>query len=314
MLEGIDMTFLVKTYIRKEYTSTRFFSNLLMHYAVRDIARRFSIDRWYYPFENRSFEKMMLTALERYSPATRSIGYQHASVSLRHTNFILAEGESVITPLPKHILTMGVPTKNILAQTGGFPEKLLSVGGALRQRPYLGTLKSKPAAVKNVLVALATNIEEYVKVLQFLSEAWKKSLPYTLWIRPHPVFSLEEALAIHGPMPAPFYKADKEPLEKCFEWADAVWYVHSTLSLEAMQRGIPVFCIGVDDIVNPDPLFAFEAFRWYLNRPGEVAGVIGSVDKMDSNEYAQRQEKGARYAQEYLCPADAERLKTFLTC
>jgi hypothetical protein len=209
---------------------------------------------------------------------------------------------------------MSPATKDILARTGRFPESLLTVGGALRQRPYTGRLKVKPRAIKNILVALATNIEEYVKVLQFLSEAWKQSLPYTVWIRPHPVFSLEAALAIHGRMHVPFYKADKEPLEKCFEWADAVWYVHSTLSLEAMLRGVPVFCVGVDDIVNPDPLFAFEDFRWYLNQPSTVAEVLGAVDTMGHTEYSHRQAEGARYAREYLLPADTERIKTFLTC
>ena len=77
---------------------------------------------------------MSILALRKNSPATKIIAYQHASISLRHTNFFLAKEESRFTPMPDVIITMGEVTRDILKNKGNFPEHLLRVGCALRQR------------------------------------------------------------------------------------------------------------------------------------------------------------------------------------
>jgi len=309
-----DISYLLNKYIRYEYNSTRFFNNLLMFYSVRDICIKWiSIKNFYYPFENRSFEKMIILALRRFSPKTKIIGYQHASLSLRHTNFLLTKEEAKITPLPDIIITMGEITKEIMESIGNFPKEILRVGCALRQSVYKGTLKNKPKKIINVFVALATGIEEYVKVLNFLNLAFMNNNIYNLWIRPHPVFSLEEAINLLGDFNLKFHKADKETLEECFTFSDIVLYVHSTLSLEALLRGIPLINIDIGEPINPDPLFNFEDFKWKVDKPENLIPTMQYIDSLNEASFRLGQEKGRIFAQRYIYEVTKERLEDFIS-
>ena len=311
---GIDLTMLVNKFIRYEYTSTRFFCNLLMFYAVSDFSRKYNIKKFYYPFENRSFEKMMILALRRFSPHTKIIGYQHASISLRHTNFLLDEDEYKIIPLPHLIITMGEMTKEIMKDFGNFPENLLKVGCALRQNPFKGKLKNRKDGIKNIFVVLATNLEEYVKVLQFLDESLGLRNSYDIWIRPHPVFSLEHAMKMMGSLRFKFHKANQETLEECYDWADVVLYVHSTLSIEAMMRGIPVINLVIPNILNPDPLFNFTDFKWRVNNPKDLLPTIRKIEEISEENFTFRQKKARNYALNYIYETTNSAMADFLRC
>lgn len=310
-VEGVDVTWLVNRYIRYEYSSTRYFSNLLMYYSLADVGRKLVINKFYYPFENRSFEKMIILALRNATPRTKIVGYQHASLSLRHTNFLLGKDEHKVTPLPDMIITLGEVTAEIMSKDGNFPESLLQVGCALRQEPYAGELKKRRPVVQNVFVALATGIEEYVKVLQFLDRAWGQDCPFTVWIRPHPVFSLEEAVKIAGQPSFKFHKADKESLEECYAWADVVLYVHSTLSIEGMMRGLPAVHVHISSPLNPDPLFNFQDFKWQVNDPKTLTPVIRSLSQLSGEEFERRQKQGRDFALKYIRGTTEPRMEEF---
>ncbi|MCM8787246.1 MAG: hypothetical protein NC935_04245, partial [Candidatus Omnitrophica bacterium] len=206
-LYGIDLSYLLNRYIRYEYNSTRFFNNILVFYSIKDLCSKCKhLSRFYYPFENRSFEKMIILALRKFSPQTKIIGYQHASLSLRHTNFLLTKEEAKITPLPDLIITMGEITRNIMIEMGNFPSPLVKTGCALRQANFTGRLKKRRSPISNLFVALATGIEEYIKVIKFLEIAFSRENHYDIWIRPHPVFSLEEAIKLIGGVKFKFHK------------------------------------------------------------------------------------------------------------
>lgn len=310
-IEGVNVGYLVRKVIKNDVISSYFYDNLRIYYAVKSLIRMVKVDRFYYPFENRSFEKMIILALRKFSPQTKIIGYQHASISLRHTNFLLGKDEYKITPLPDVILTMGEITREIMRDSGNFPENLLRVGCALRQKPYQGQLKKK-RIISNILVALATNIEEYVKVLHFLNAAFEENNSYHIWIRPHPVFSLEKAIKITGQPRFRFHKADKETLEECYDWSDVVIYVHSTLSIEAIMRGIPVININIGEPLNPDPLFNFDDFKWRTESPQELIPTIKKINLIEESEFKLRQERAKAYAQRYIIKVDGSKLEDFL--
>ncbi|MCM8756730.1 MAG: hypothetical protein NC817_01685, partial [Candidatus Omnitrophica bacterium] len=313
-IDGIDLIYLLKVVIRKDYISTYFYDNLRIFYAVKSLIKKIKIDRFYYPFENRSFEKMIILALRKFSPQTKIIGYQHASLSLRHTNFLLTKEEAKITPFPDLIITMGEITRNIMIEVGNFPSILVKTGCALRQANFNGELKKKSSRISNLFVALATGIEEYVKVLKFLEQAFSKENQYNIWIRPHPVFSLEEAIDLIGGVKLKFHKANKESLEECYSWADILLYVHSTLSIEALLRGIPVINIAIESILEPDPLFNFDDFKWRVDQAEELLSVIESISLLNEKDFLRRQYAGREYAKRYIYEVNAQRLEEFLQC
>ena len=310
-IDGIDLTYLVRAAARSEYRSGRYFDNVRIYYATKNLSKKINVDRFYYPFENRSVEKMAIVSLRKFSPQTRIIGYQHASLSPRHTNFLLAPHEHKVIPLPDSVLTMGKVTRDFMIDPGGFPEKLLRVGCALRQQTYSGPLKSqKPAA--RLLVVLATNIDEYVKVVRFLDEAFGSDCPWEIWIRPHPMFSLEEAMRITGKPRFSYHKSDREALPECLDWADVVLYVHSTVSIEALARGIPVVHLNVPNVLNPDPLLSFDDFKWRVDRPRDLPRTIRAINDLEGDEFIRRQEFGVQFTREYFFPVDENSMEAFL--
>lgn len=311
LIDDVDFAYLVKKNIRRDYRSPFFFDNLRIYHATRSFAKRVSLDKFFYPFENRPFEKMIVLGLKNVSNAN-IMGYQHASISLRHTNFLFAEDEYTFTPLPGSIITMGGVTKNILEKYGRFPGNLMKSGCALRQARFLGELKPKKDEIKNIFIALATNIEEYVKVIRFLNAVLEGNDFYNIWIRPHPAFSLEEALKLAGTVKFKFYKADKETLDDCYAWADVVLYVHSTLSIEALARGIPVVNLKIDSSLNPDPLFDFNDFKWIAEDPSWLIPTLRNIGGLNSEEFVQRRQKGAEYASNYFGECTMNVLDSFM--
>ena len=311
-IDGIDLTYLVRTAARNDYRSGRYFDNVRIYYAIRSMSKKLAVDRFYYPFENRSAEKMAIISLRKFSPDARIIGYQHASLSLRHTNFLLSDDEHRAIPLPDSILTMGKVTRDFMTDPGRFPQELLRIGCALRQRTYSGPLKpQKPVA--RLLVVLATNIEEYVKVVRFLNGAFGSDCPWEIWIRPHPMFSLEEAMRITGKPRFSYHKSDREALPECLEWADVVLYVHSTVSIEALARGTPVVHLNVPNVLNPDPLLSFDDFKWRADVPQDLPRAIEAINDLPGDEFIRRQELGVRFTREYFFPVDENSMEAFLS-
>jgi hypothetical protein len=306
-----DVGFLVNRFIRHEYTSARFFSNMLIYHAACDLCQLCRVERLYYPFENRSFEKMIVLALRKKNAEAKLVGHQHSTLSLQHANFLLGAGEHCFTPLPDLIVTTGEVTRRFMQERGRFPKAILRVGCALRQVPFVGHEKPRPHRVANVFVALATNLEEYVKVLSFLDRAQVNWEDCQLWIRPHPMFSLEEAIRIAGQPQFKFHKADEESLEECYTWADVVLYVHSTLAIESLRRGIPVVNLAVRNRLNPDTLHGFDDFRWVVRSPEYLFDTLMKIQGLSDQEYQQRRKRGVDFALEYLIEVSALRMEEF---
>ncbi len=310
-IDGKNVTYLVKAAIKRDFSTTYFYDNIRVYYEVRNFIKKISIAKFYYPFENRSIEKLILLVIRKFCLRSRIIGYQHPALSLRHTNFLLTPEELEITPLPDKIITFGEITKEFMVKNGNFPVSLLQEGCALRQQQYFGSLKKKKK-VENVLVILATNIEEYIKVLRFMDNAFRGSSPYSVWIRPHPVFSLDEAIAIYGKVRFCFHKSDQETLSECLDWADIVLYVHSTVAIESLARGIPVVYLNIDNVINPDPLFSFNDFRWKADSPQELTKIIREINSLSEEDFYHRQKRAVSYTERYFYPVNEKNLNVFL--
>ena len=165
-----------------------------------------------------------------------------------------------------------------------------------------------------ILVALATDLDEYVKTLHFLDAAVKDQDPFEIWIRPHPVYSLEKAIAIAGQPSFRFYKADQESLAESYAWADVLVYVHSMVSAEGLMHGVPLVRIDVENPLNPDPLMDFQDFKWEAFEPSQFSTTIEQISRLPDEEYAERQKKGRVFAERFMRKTTDEELEKFLSC
>jgi surface carbohydrate biosynthesis protein (TIGR04326 family) len=313
IIEGVDVSHLISEEIRNSRDSGEFMMNLHVYYCAKWLANTVRVTRCLYPFENRSWEKMLMLGMRDVSPEIRIAGYQHTSITLGHTNLMLGASEAPTTPLPDSILTTGQVTKDWLEQNGNFPPDLFHTACALRQSQEQRPPQTKrPKTIMNVLVVLATSLDEYVNILLFLERAFMCHSGYDLRIRPHPsLIPLDPALAITPIKSREFFTESTGSFQDALEWADLVLYSSSTVCLEAVSLGIPTMYIDLGFHVPTDPMFSCDEFKWNVEDPSELIETIHRIEDLPDDTYAELQEKGKCYAESYLRPVTEEGLSIF---
>jgi hypothetical protein len=308
---GVDASYLVKNEIGEAVSSGQTLLNLSVHAALSSFSKRYRSRIVYYPFENRSWEKMVLLAFRESSPATKIVGHQHTIITEKHLNFFMEEGEAGEIPMPDKIVTDGEVTNRIMRRWN-FPEGILRTGCALRfSRPPEDGRKRERHGIRNILVVLASGIREYVKMMIFLEEAFKGESRYNITLRPHPAIPFSGALKIFHPKCLKYnisHSALKEDLWNC----DIVIYASSTVALEAISLGKPVICVELDDFLNSDPMFDTAILKWSCRAPGELIRVVEAVSNADEHDIAKMHKSAREYTGKYFYPISREKLVEFL--
>lgn len=310
---GHDVRDLLERAVRAACRDGGFLMHVRLYYASRALARAVRLERVIYPYENRAFEKMLLTGFREAAPATRLVGYNHASITSSHLNFVLGAGEAKVMPLPDVILTLGPVVTEWLVSEGQYPHGLLRSACALRQgRTAARPVRSGRRPVRDVLVCLATSLREYARTLALLDAALPAETPYRLRVRPHPTLRLADGLAAAALSRTDFFEVDDQPLEESLERADVVLYASSTVGLEAVAGGIPAVYLDLQDILDTDPMPGWSELKWTVCRADELVPTLRAIEALPDGEFAERQAHGARYAARYLGPVDEAALATFL--
>lgn len=313
-VHGVNIECLIAHAVREAHGSGEVFRSLYVYECARRLAARVRISRCVYPYENRAWEKMLLLGIRAGSPATRMVGYQHASITASHTNFMLGDKEPEVTPLPDVVVTMGAVTKDWLIREGRHPASLVKAGCALRQaRAGAGALRQRRAKrVARVLVALATSQTEYLGTLMFLNEAVDPNEGREIRIRPHPTLSLAEAVRLLPDGRARFpYATSRGPVAEDLAWADVVLYASSTIGLEAVGMGVPAVYLDLGDILDTDPMGGWTEFKWIAREPKDLRTVLVEIETLPDVQYEARQRKGQAYADAYLYPVTDRNLEAF---
>ncbi len=311
-IDGVDLSCLVKRAVNEARHSGDIFLNLRVYFSVRRISQAIRVSRCLYPYENRAWEKMLLLGMKSASPETRLVGYQHASLTLSHTNFMLAPAEAEITPLPDSILTTGRVATEWLEREGNYPQGMFHTACALRQgQPVEDRAETNSSGRTRVLVALATSLVEYVNTLSFLERAFGDVDGYDLRIRPHPEIPLESALAIAPTAGPRFYSESTGALADDLGWADVVLYASSTVGLEAVYSGIPAVYLNLGDFLDTDPMSGWTGFRWSVKEPSELVETIQRIQDLPRDRFQELQQKGRDYVAAYLAPVNSGNIRAF---
>lgn len=314
-INGVDVSYLVKQSISDAKRTGNFFTILRLYYCARALAENIPVTRCFYPYENRSWEKMVLLGMRSVSPETRMVGFQHASVSWSHTNFILGHGESEILPLPDTIVTTGPVVRDWLERVGNYPNRVFKTGCALRQSNNghrQPKSRSRSQKISKVLVVLATSLGEYVNTLVFLEKAFVNSSGYDVRIRPHPTIPLESGLSVAPLTQRDFFSPSAGSLADALEWAEVVLYASSTVGLEAISQGIPAIYLDLGDILDTDPMLGWNKFRWSVREPSELLDAIRNIDVIPQPQFQELQKEGQQYVAAYLSPVSEKGLAAFL--
>jgi hypothetical protein len=305
-IDGFDISYLVRQAITEALQTGDIFWNIRVYYAARRLALRNRASRWLYPYENRAWEKMLLLGARSVSSRMEMVGYQHTSVTPSHTNYLFAEEDAQITPLPDIILTTGGVVERRLAEEGNYPPGIFTTACALRlgQASQDGADERRNPPVR-LLVALGTGLDEYVSSVDFLEEAFKAANPYEVKIRPHPSL---ESLPLS---PRDFYSLSNGFLADEFEWADVVLYASSTLGMEGILLGKPAIYLDLGFFLDTDPMFGWDEFKWSVKEPCEVVETLEMIAALEDTEFQRLQDRGRDYVRAYLRPVTEEALREF---
>jgi hypothetical protein len=270
-----------------------------------------------YPFENLAWEKMLLMGAYSSSNDILMMGYQHASITKSNATYqsiVLPEQQEQPMPFPKVVITTGNVTKQWLEAEGNYTAET-KVRAACALRPAF-TPGSEPRPrepeLSNLLVALATNLEEYVRVLVFLGQAFSSVSDFNVRIRPHPSISMEPALAMASLSDTAFFDLSDGTLREDLQWANVVLYASSTVGLEAISLGIPAINLDLGTFLDEDPMLGWSEFKWTVTDPSELVNTINRIQTIPAHDFRQLQQKGQEYAAAYLEPVTDGGLRRFL--
>ena len=158
---------------------------------------------------------------------------------------------------------------------------------------------------------LASSIDEYVKMLQFLDKAFSFSKGYSLTIRPHPLIDFRKALRLYDPKGLQ-YEIDKGILNESLKASDLVLYASSSVSLEAISMGIPVICIGLRDVLDTDPLFNMSLLKWTCKEPQELETLIKTISDIEKDCFIDIQKRALQFSRLYCVPISSESMESFV--
>lgn len=313
-IDGTNVSCLVKRAVTEERHSGSLFMNLGVYYAARNLARTVPVDRWFYPFENLAWERMLLIGAYNASKEIRMVGYQHTSLTKAQTDILLPEQLDSMMPLPKSILTTGDVTREWLEAEGNYPSSItIKTACALRQTLF-STSEAKPRGLRltRLLVALATSMDEYVRALVFLEQAFAGVSGYEINVRPHPTIPIGPALETSPVSHPNFSIGNERSLSGDLQWADVALYASSTVGLEALQLGIPAIYLDLGNVLDTDPIVDWERFKWRITDPPQLIETLREIEGLSEADYQTLQREGQEYAARYLRPVTESALQVFL--
>lgn len=300
-MRGYRLGFFIRGEIHSAVSSAEFFVNISAYFSFLALARAVGPKMLYYPFENRSWEKMLILAFREMSPQTKVIGYQHTVITPKHMHFLLEPGEYEEIPSPGKIITLGETTRRLL-EDWHFPGNILHRGRALRQLASFEEEIPYKRQIRNILVALSADISEYVRVLLFLDEAFGGGQIHNIIMRPHPLIPFKKALKIYNPKSLR-YSISRSTLKEDLRDCDAVCYASSGVSIEAVVAGKPVVCLEINNILNSDPLFDTDILKWRCRRPQDLTQVLNAIETVDRGTFRGIQKAALEYGRNYFSEA-----------
>ena len=311
---GVDVAPVLTEALRWDLGRGGYFYNLMVYYAARRFGGRASPSRLIYPFEMKSLEKMLVLGMRDGAPECTLVGYQHTSITRRHTTFLMEAGESARTPLPDFVVTVGEVTQRYLTERGRYPKGFFLVGGALRQvqRPLMQVRTLRGGNLR-LLLALSSSRRELIEATNALCDLGKKRSEIEIGIRPHPEFPLSLLPAgLRESVGVVMKDLSGTPLVENLEWCDAVVYVSSTVALESLMVGKPVINLRISDPVDPDPLLGDPPLRFKVRSAADLSQAYDELRVWLSQDNLSERAAASTYVRRYLRPLLPGDVDTFL--
>lgn len=280
-----------------------FFYHCFLKASFSRIFNSLSPSKILYPFENRSWEKLLLHSAYE-TGIKNTTGYQHSSITERHLALKVLDHELSSKDLPLKIITSGQVTLDWLKlHSPGIAKKLICGGSLRKVREKLNLPRQK-----GILVPISSSINEARLILTVLNRLPDKiSMP--IIVRSHPTINIDKlfnAMKWNSNITLSKEKKLSEDLTCCH----VILYSSSTVAIEGMLSGrLPIF-LDIGDIPSGDPLLGNAFFS--VKCENDIVKVMKKIDDWTSNELKKNQSNAMFFSRSYLKDITPEKFLSLL--
>lgn len=289
-----DVTPLWRAELDRNLTGPELLSNLLLVSAIQKLARRYSPASIIHPSEFQPMERAIWAGLK--GTQTRSVAFQHSTVSSNALSYFFAEGEiqealsgedRLAAPLPDYYLTTGDWPLEVMRQAG-YPANRSAVVGAVRYNELVVESQQNKSAIRRrldlpaqgkiVLVTTSSDRADSTALLESLAACIPSLADSFLFLfRSHYHLRIDTEVEQMFAMLAPEYRRTIDVdinLHDYIRASDAVVLTNSTTGLEAIALGCPPVIFDIRAIVNIGPLGDLREAALFAHTPKGLAEAL----------------------------------------
>jgi surface carbohydrate biosynthesis protein (TIGR04326 family) len=261
VLDGVDVTPLVRRALGQELMSTRLVGAALYRGLARHLRRLGLAPRvLLYTYENQPWEKAMIAGFRRASPSTRLVGVQHAPFAENYLCAFPSRRQWREGPVPDLLVTIGEDFRDRLLALGA-PRDAIAVGGALRYTSSLAAQSGTREAAggsRLVLAACSIDARESLELAHKAADATTGLDGVRLAVNFHPMVDEKFRTAIRERIGSlcdcrhvDFVEGSAE---KWLGQASIVLYNASGTAFEAVAQKIPAVFVGSEMALDLDKM------------------------------------------------------------
>lgn len=208
---------------------------------------------WY---ENQVIDRGMIVGFHKYHPGTKIIGYQgYVIAKSLHLYVYPNSSEYRSKAVPDVVYVVGEGIKNDLHEFCN--DVVVDVGPAFRFNKLWGERAYNPdPKFFTVLIGLPIGLDDCQHILNLFASILKefKGTNYQFWIKPHPTYGPESIKALlPGEWPKEFI-FQKGDFHAVIERSNLLVSNASSVSLEALAKGVPVIIVAPQNGVVQNPI------------------------------------------------------------
>ncbi len=259
-----------------------------------------------YYMEMHAWEKALNAAAKLKSRKTKTIGFQHTSISknyfhyFHHSNEIEKTQKSIDLPLP-----------DILACNGGIPYQMMAESNypnlkkveAIRQLYLNDTLSNTNYIEKTIPVLLiigSIDRDETIALISLVNSAFSKKQSFRVWLKGHPSMPMEGILKLLNiDREECEYEIKHDTIDKLLRDATGVIVGTSTVAIEALAFGCRVILPIFNDRMFMNPLKGFEKYYIGISNPAELETAIREI--MRKNISKELYFRNVEFVKKYWC-------------
>ena len=305
---GNSIRLIVRDSVMKEVQSDQYLVSVMNEKSTRKIVEGADVDRFFLPFENRGFERADIRVIRERSRGTRIIGYQHATITKKHTEYFRSRNDRM--PLPDVVIASGEMTSRILVDLGLFPREIVKTGCALRQRGNTVLDARRTPAHLRFLVVLSASRDYYHRMIVAINSVYQEGMDCSFRLCPHPMIPLTKEL--RSKIRFPLAEDILPDRERMIDSADVAIYSSSTLAINCLQRGKPLFYMPVDDFLDADPLFELSEAKWTILTKEDFIRAMAEVRSRGKDQWEDQLSRAQAFVSSYFGPVTNNAMHLFL--